>query len=162
VAQQDVREVLPYTVNFSIVVVILVALLRKPLRKFLYQRHERMKDAFECAGLAFKRSQDRHAAAKKAIEQLAQEESRLASEMKQVTEQERSAILTKANEEASRIRAEVERLIQVEQDEANERVKTQFVDLVVKNTEEALQKSLKKDDHSAILKRAQTSIEVGV
>lgn len=121
-----------------------------------------MKDAFESASVAFKKSQARHEAAKRGIEQLAKEQAQLVSEIRDAAQFERKSILEKANEEAQRIRAEVERLVQVEQDEANERVKSQFVDLVVRNTEEALKKGLKKDDHSAIVRRAQTSIEVGV
>ena len=47
-------------------------------------------------------------------------------------------------------------------EEATDRVKGAFLDLVVHATENSLRSGLKKDDHSAILKRAQNSIEVGV
>ena len=75
---------------------------------------------------------------------------------------ERAEIVQRAQAEALRVSREAERLAVAEQDEAAERVKQQFLDLVVREAEEKLKRGLKKDDHSAILKRAQNSIEVGV
>ncbi len=161
-ASQNFQQVIPYAVNFSVVVGLLFVLVKKPLRKYLYQRHERMKDAFESAGIAFKKAEVRNMEAKKSIAALASEENILLAREKQFAEQESAVILSKAKEEAQRIAQEVERLSQVEQEESSERVKNQFVDLVIRETEESLKRGLKKDDHSAIVKRAQNSIEVGV
>ena len=77
-------------------------------------------------------------------------------------EGEKKEILEKAQVESQRISTEAERLAGVEQEEAAERVKGAFLDLVVRETEGGLKRGLKKEDHSAIVKRAQTSIEVGV
>lgn len=161
-AAQGAQVVIPYAVNFSIVIVILAVATKKPLRKYLYQRHERMKDAFEAAKIAFAKSEARHSAAKQAVDSLSAETSSIEAREKQFADQERASILSKAKEESQRIAAEVERLAQVEQEESSERVKNQFLDLVIRDTEEALKKGLKKDDHSAIVKRAQNSIEVGI
>lgn len=161
-AAKNLQEVVPYAVNFSVVVVFLAAVLRKPLRKFVYQRHERMKDAFESAAIAHKKAADRAGAAKRAQAGLPAEQDSIRKRERDFAEQERKEILQKGEAEAARVVAEAERLASSEQDEAAGAVKEKFLAMIVKDAEESLRKGLKKDDHSAILKRAQNSIEVGV
>ncbi len=161
-AAQGMQGVIPYAVNFSVVVAFLAVVLRKPLKKYIYQRHEHMKDAVESATLAYRKAGDRHASAKSALERIAEEERGYLAKERLQNEREKKEILEKAKAEAQRLLREADRLSGVEQDEASERVKQQFLDLVVKETEESLRKGLKQADHSAIFKRAQTSIEVGV
>jgi len=161
-AIKTMQEVVPYAANFGVVVVILTAVLRKPTRKFIYQRHERMKDAVESAAVAHRKAEDRVNAARKAMEGLKQEESALLQREAAHAEAEKAEILEKAKLEAQRLLQEAERLAQVEQEDASDRVKGQFLELVVREAEESLRRGLKKDDHSAILRNAQKSIEVGV
>jgi F0F1-type ATP synthase membrane subunit b/b' len=143
------------------VVVILGAVLRKPTRKFVYQRHERMKDAIESAAIAHRKAEDRAMAARKAVEGLAAETSTLAERERRAAEIERAEIIEKARQEAERLAKESDRLAQVEHEEASDRVKEAFLGEVVSAAEESLRRGLKRDDHSAILKHAQKSIEVG-
>jgi F-type H+-transporting ATPase subunit b len=161
-AIHSMREVIPYAANFSIVVVMLALLLKKPLRKFLYQRHERMKDALESAAIAHKKAAARAEAARRSVQRLAQEEAAILDRERRGAEVERKELLQKAQEESDMVLREADRLSQVEQEDASERVKDRFLELVVRETEDSLRRGLKKDDHSAILKRAQNSIEVGV
>ncbi len=161
-AASGLRDVIPYAVNFSVVVVTLAVLTRKPLKKFLYQRHERMKDAVEGAAIAHEKANTRIQAAKKKLESSASEEQQILQKEKQSLEQEKREILEAAKAEASRLANETDRLATFEQEEASEKVKEEFLQLVVRETENSLKSGLKKDDHHAILKRAQNSIEVGV
>lgn len=161
-AVKTIQEVAPYAVNFSIVVVFLAVILRKPARKFLYQRHERMKDAVESAAIAHQKAAQRVDAAKLAMSQARSEEAALLEKERQHALLEKKEILERAKIEAERVIQEAERLAQVEQEEASDRVKDEFLQRVVKGAEESLVRGLKRDDHSAILKRAQSSIEVGV
>ncbi|MGZ3650749.1 MAG: F0F1 ATP synthase subunit B family protein [Bdellovibrionota bacterium] len=159
---QEFQPLIPYFVNFSIVVAILVYWGRAPLRKFVYQRHERMRDAVESAARAHSKATARASAANSALAAVKTEEGAVLAREAANAEQEKKEIIEKAKAEAQRVAREAERLAGVEQEEASERVKGQFVDLVVRETEESLKRGLKKDDHSAIIKRAQNSIEVGV
>lgn len=161
-AAANIQEVVPYAVNFGIVVVILATVLRKPTRKFIYQRHERMKDAFESASIAHNKATARAEAARLAVSAAAKEEESLVARERQFAEQEKQEILNKAQAEAKRVHDDAERLASAEQDDASGRVKEEFLKLVVSQTEDSLRRNLKKDDHTAILKRAQSSIEVGV
>lgn len=158
----EFKPLVPYFVNFAIVVAMIFAIARKPLRKFIYQRHERMRDAFEAAAIAHRKAASRAEAAKAALGSLAAEERNILQRESSSAEAEKKEILEKAQAESQRVLKETDRLASVEQDEASERVKGQFLDLVIRETEDTLRRSLKKDDHSAILKRAQNSIEVGV
>lgn len=161
-AIKTMQEVVPYAVNFGVVVVILAAVLRKPTRKFIYQRHERMKDAVESAAIAHRKAEDRVSAARRAMEQVVREESALLQREAGYSEAEKAVILEKTKQETQRLALEADRLAQVEQEDASDRVRGQFLELVVKEAEENLRRGLKKDDHSALLKSAQKSIEVGV
>ncbi len=158
----EFQPLVPYFVNFAIVVAMVFFMARKPLRKFVYQRHERMRDAIEAAAVAHKKAAGRAEEAKRALTGLAGDERSILEREAASAEVEKKEILEKADAEARRVLREAERLAAVEQEEASDRVKGQFLDLVIGETESTLRRSLKKDDHSAILKRAQTSIEVGV
>jgi F-type H+-transporting ATPase subunit b len=161
-AASGLRDVIPYAINFSTVVVILAVVTRKPLKKFLYQRHERMKDAVEGAAIAHQKALARVTAARKKVESAAAEEQQIVAKEKQQTEIEKKEILENAKTESQRMLGEADRLAAFEQEEASEKVKEQFLQMVVRETENSLKNGLKKDDHHAILKRAQDSIEVGV
>ncbi|MGZ3693361.1 MAG: F0F1 ATP synthase subunit B family protein [Bdellovibrionota bacterium] len=155
------KEVFPYFVNFTITIVLLVFMTRKSLRRYVYQRHERMKDAVESAAIAHQKALARIEAAKKAIDGAALEEQKLSANERLQVEQEKNEILQKSRDEATRQTKEAERLASAEREEAFDKVKEQFVAAVVSGTEQKLKQNLKKDDHSAIIKRAQASIEVG-
>jgi F0F1-type ATP synthase membrane subunit b/b' len=155
------KEVFPYFVNFSITIALLVFMTRKSLRRYVYQRHERMKDAVESAAIAHQKALARIEAAKKAIAGADTEEQRLSAAERAMVEQEKNEILQKSRAEATRQAQESDRLASAEREEAFEKVKAQFLAAVVQGTEQKLKANLKKDDHSAIIKRAQNSIEVG-
>ena len=156
------KDLTPYAVNFSIVLVMLAAMVRKPAQKFLYQRHEHMKDAVEAALASHKKALARFSAAEKSAKAASQESAALVDREVAAAKAEAGEISQKASAEVVRLQKEAERLSQVEAEAAQERVKMDFLNLVVNQTEDDLRRGLKKDDHSAILKRAQSSIEVGV
>lgn len=158
----EFEPLIPYAINFGIVVALIVAMGRKPLRKFVYQRHERMRDAVESAAIAHRKASSRAEAASRSLGAVAQEERAILQRESAGADQEKKEILEKAQAEAQRVTREAERLAGVEQEEATERVKEQFLNLVVRETELSLKRGLNKEDHSAIVKRAKNSIEVGV
>jgi len=159
---EGIQEIYPYAVNFTVVVCLLFVLLKNPLKKFVYQRHERMRDAVETAAAAHKAAAAREKSAKQALAAFATEESAMLARETAAAEQEKREIIEKAQAEGQRVLKEAERLASVEQGEASDKVKEAFLELVLQETEQRLKSGLKKDDHSAILKRAQNSIEVSV
>jgi F0F1-type ATP synthase membrane subunit b/b' len=161
-AVHHIKDVVPYAVNFSAVVAILAVILRNPLKKFLYQRHEHMKDAVDAAASVHRKALQRFNAAKGASAGLSQEVSSIATAEKKSAQAEAAEIAQRAQAETLRLNQEADRLAQVEADDASYKVRANFLNQVVAQTEDSLRRGLKKDDHSAILKRAQSSIEVGV
>ncbi|MGE3261414.1 MAG: hypothetical protein AB7K68_06525 [Bacteriovoracia bacterium] len=155
------REVFPYLVNFTITIILLVFMTRKSLRRYVYQRHERMKDAVESAAIAHQKALARIEAAKKSVAAADSEEQKMSSSERGQAEQEKAEILLKSKAEAARLLSDADRLAASEREDAFEKVKEQFLDAVVQGAEQKLKQNLKKDDHSAIIKRAQNSIEVG-
>jgi F0F1-type ATP synthase membrane subunit b/b' len=160
--ENEFSPLIPYFINFGIVIALLVWMLRAPFRKYVYQRHERMRDAVEAAAIAHRKASDRAEAAKRALATVSAEEKRVLAQDAATVDQEKKDILDKAQAEAHRVGRETERLASAEQDDAGDRVKGQFLDLVVREAEETLKRSLKKEDHSAIIKRANNSIQVGI
>ena len=159
---EELEPIVPYFINFAITIAILVWMLRAPFRKFLYQRHERVRDSVNAAALAYEEA-NRHAeAAKRALSLVASDEREFFARDNATTEQEKKEIIKKAQAEALRVAREAERLSGAELDAAADRLRDQFLDLVVQEAESSLRRGLKKEDHSAIVKRAQMSIEVGV
>lgn len=161
-AEQNLSVVIPYAINFSLVVVILYFAARKPLRKYVYQRHERMSDAFNVAASQFKKAQDRHQAAKSSVNNLGKKESEYFSSGRSAAEAEKKEIIEKAHAEAKRLLLEADRMMAAETDDNTQKIKKEFLEMIVAQTESGLKKDLKSSDHSAIYKRAQNSIEVGV
>lgn len=159
---QNISQVIPYAVNSAIVVVILFVVARAPLRKYLYQRHERMKDAFEGSKAVFEKAQSRNEQAKKALSSLAAAQAQVRDQVRADGDAEARALMDKSKAEAQRIEADADRLASAEMEESSNRIKDELVRAVISRAEEGLRKELKNDDHKAIVKNAQNSIEVGV
>lgn len=156
------QQIVPYAVNFSIVVVLLVFIARNPLKKYLYQRHERMRDFLEDSARVHAKSLERNKAVSAQLSSAEREMGRIVEREIAQAKQEAQEHVQKSHEEVERIEKEAQRLADTEGSESEGRVKSVFVDLVISQTEAALRQELKKDDHSAIIKRAQNSIEVSV
>ena len=159
---QALHSVIPYVVNFSVVVVLLFILIRKPAKKFLYQRHEHMADQIQSAGKAYEKAAARNHTAKQVLAEFSTEEASLLQQEKLNAQNEKQEILSKATAEASRVTLEANRLAEVESAETATKLQKEFIDLVVSVAETNLTNNLKQNDHEEILRHARTSIEAGV
>lgn len=161
-AASGVSALLPYAVNFSAVVLIVTVVAKKPLRKFVFQRHERIKDFVESSALAHRRAAERAEAAKRATAQLAAEAQKIKQADLDSAGREAAEILAGAEKEAARVRRDAERMMAVEAAEMEEKIRSRFLDQVISRVETKLQSGLRTDDHAKIVRRARSSIEVGV
>ena len=158
----EFESLVPYFINFVIVLAMLAMIIKKPLRRYIYQRHERIRDVVEGAQIAHSRAKEKHEAAQKVLANVDEDAAAIFQSEASAVEAEKSEIISKARAEALRLAREAERLSGAEADDALARVKREFLELVVREAEGRLKSGLKRDDHSAILKRAKNSIEVGV
>jgi F0F1-type ATP synthase membrane subunit b/b' len=161
VAVKNIQEVVPYAVNFSIVVVFLSVVLRKPLRKYVYQRHERIRDSIESATIAFNRAKERADRASAALRGLAGEVQGIKESERQAALREKQQIEAAAQTESARWALEGQRMAEADAQEAGQKIKEQFLRLVVAQAEAKISGGLDKGRHEEILKGARASIEAG-
>lgn len=159
---QEIHHLLPYAVNFSIVIALLMVLTRNPLKKFLFQRHERIQDQVLSSEKQFQ-------AAKLKNDSLQAQKSALQNEFKALEAREKEAaeastkkLLASANEESRRIESESKRLAVNEAEDSGAKMKQEFVDEIIHRTEAALLNGLGNDAHSGVLARAKNSMEAEV
>jgi F-type H+-transporting ATPase subunit b len=139
-------------INFVIFVVLMVYVLRKPLRSFLQTR----RDTFETM-LAESQKAHQEAAAK-----LAEFEARLAkldveiAEMKRAAQEEgekdRAAIIAQAKDFASKMKTDTSRMIAQELRASKELLKGTTIDLAIVLAERMLRQQLKPADHAKLVK----------
>lgn len=139
-------------INFVLFVVLMVAVLRKPLRAFLQTRRE----TFE-AMLAESQRAHQEAAAK-----LAEYETRLAkldaeiAEMKRTAKEEgekdRAAIVAQAKEYAGKLKTDTSRMVAQELRASKELLKGTTIDLAIVLAERMLRQQLKPADHAKLVK----------
>ena len=160
-AASGLKDIVPYAVNFSIVVVLLTIIARKPLKRFVFQRHERLKDFVDASSKTFKAAKARYESASMKLGGVEAESKEILSSEMNSARKEAVEIISKGKEEAERMRKEAERLIAVEQSDVELRIKVDFLDNILAAAETRLKRGLKNDDHKKILKNAESRIGVG-
>lgn len=158
----EIVGVLPYAVNFSILVIALVFFTRKPFQRFVFQRHERIKDAVLSADKDKRLASDRMDAVARALKTFNEDAEKIRNDERHAGVLESAAIAERSKQELARISAESIRIIENESRERELLVRRKFVDLVAKDAEGKLSKNLKRDDHGGLIKRAGAHIEVSV
>lgn len=156
------KELLPYAVNFSLFTVSVAVLARKPVKNFVYKRHERMKDFVLDAAKEKQEALERQTKANKKMEKLAQEESAMLAAAAVEAKAEAAALIEKAQQESQRISADAELIVSNEGEDRDRLLQRQLLDLACLKAEQGLAKELKKEDHSGLLKKAKSVIEAGV
>jgi F0F1-type ATP synthase membrane subunit b/b' len=155
------HHVLPYIVNFSIVVVLLFVVGHKPFQKFVFQRHERLKDFVEDSRKVFGTAQSRNTAISSKVSSLDREEREILDAELISARKDAEEVVAKGDAEAERILKDATKMAAAEAAEIEARVKAQFLDQVLNSVEGRLKEDLNRDDHKKIVQRAQSSIGVG-
>lgn len=150
---------IPYAVNFSIVIGAALFYGRAPIKKFVYQRHERQRDLIDSAAAAKKNAEKRFLEIQENLRSLGDESRRLLAEAEADAKAEAQTIEKRADADVARVKKDVERILagEVEQREAG--MRKLVVDLAADKATKMLRGQMKKEDHSAILRVAKRSIE---
>ncbi len=157
----ELHEILPYAVNFSIVVAVVTFFARKPFQRLVFQRHEHLKDFIEASAKVFETAQARHKLIAEKLSNVEKEEREILANEIASAKKEAEEIVAKGKAEAERTKNEAARMAAAESADIESRVKAQFLDQVLKSVESRLKEDLKSDDHKKIVRQAQSSIEVG-
>lgn len=158
-AATGLAGIIPYAINFSIVAGSAIYFGRKPLAKFVFQRHERIKDLVESAANAQKEAKKRFEEIMKSIEGSSKEVEILLSESEEDAKAEAKAIVEKAEADAAKVKADAEKIVEYERNGQLEILKQKVIYQALQQAENSLRKDMNDDVHTKMLKAAKTQIE---
>ena len=153
-ASGDISSIIPYTVNFSLVVSLAVYYGKGPLAKLIYQRHERQKDVFDVAARKEKESEDQMKRVKKLLSELPQEKKNILEESQRLKAIEMKSFLEKTEKEKERLSKDMDRTINSEKMQARKFLQNHFVDQIVKITKKNITLRVKEENHKIIISAA--------
>jgi F-type H+-transporting ATPase subunit b len=158
-AASGLSDLVPYAINFSIVASAAVYFGREPVRKFVYQRHERMKDLIESASRAKKVAEKRYLEVQNKLQTITDESRKILSEAEQDAKTEASLLLSRADQEVGRLNTDTDRILRNEEESRANKLRNNMINLAIASAEQSLRKNLKKEDHSAIISRAKSRLD---
>lgn len=152
----------PYAINFSIVAGAAIYFGREPLRKFVFQRHERFKDLVESAAKAQEAAEKRFAEVMKSIEGVDSEVSQLLKEAEVEAKSEAQEVLQRAQADADRLAVDSDRTIERERSAQLQKIKRTIILKSLTDAEAKLRKGMNPEVHTQMLKVAKAQIEASV
>jgi len=145
-------EVFWQFISFVLLVILLARFLKKPLRSFLGQRQEAIKNSFEQAARKESESQKQHEEWGKKLGIMSQEIADLHQRISQEGEAERKRILEHAREEGDRIRKQAQLAAEQEVKKARAALRKEMVDLSLELAEKILQAATQPQDQERLVK----------
>jgi len=158
---ESLKHVLPYAVNFSIFAIILGSLLRKPLQKFVFQRHERIKDFVESSAGAHASALDRAKRARGVLLSFDSEIAAVEAEELRLAKEEAAELIARAKKDVERVALDAKRIAENEAQELSDGVRAKFLLQAIDAADASLRDDLKSEQHNYILRAARSSIEAG-
>lgn len=145
-------EIAKQCINFTILVVVLVYFLKKPLTSFLKERSELMKKAIEDAGKARAEAAEKLSAIEARVSKLPEE----LAEMNRRTDAEAAEEVKRIHEaseaEAARIRAQAELSAEQEVKKAREALRQEAAELSSQAAEEIVKKAMTPQDQERLVR----------
>lgn len=138
-------------INVALIILILRALLYKPVIRMLDRRSERIKESLEAAERQKQESLRAEEEVKKELDQARQEGQVLIGQATQIADRLKEEAREGARREAEAIINRARSEIQRERDEAVEQVRQQFADLTIVAAEKVIRKSLDKSTHQELI-----------
>ncbi len=158
-AATGIEGMIPYAVNFTIVASAAIYFGRKPLAKFVFQRHERAKNLVESAADTQREAKKRFEKVMRSIENSLEEVQTLLNESEAGAKAEAKEILEKAEADVAKVKADAEKIVEYERNGQLESLKQRVISRALDQAEVELHKDMNDDFHSTALKRAKTQIE---
>jgi F-type H+-transporting ATPase subunit b len=145
---------LPRIVNFAILAVILVLVLRKPLADYLGARTEQIQSQLAEAKSKLERADVERKKAEDLLARLDDEVRKAREEAKRAAEGERDRILKAAEQESARIRETARKEIEAEVEAGRRKLLAQATDLAVGLAEKKLRQSMTAEDQRKLVDRS--------
>lgn len=158
-AADGLSGLIPYAFNFSIIAGAAAYFGRAPIRKLVYQRHERMKDLVESATKAKKGAEKRFLEVQTKLQKITEESRKLLQEAEADAKSEAAQLLARADHEVARLRTDTDRILKNEEEHRSTDLRNNMINQAIVAAEASLRKNLKKEDHTAIIRRAKSRLE---
>lgn len=153
------RDLLFQFTNLLLYLILLYATAGKALRKFVLNRHDRIKQEIEDAAEAKRSAEERYG---EIMEKLARQEDEFASlraEVQKEAEAERERIIAQARKQAERIVAEAKRSVEQESRRARYEIRRFMVEEAVGLAERLLRKGITPEDQQRLVNDYLVTIE---
>lgn len=158
-AAEGLSGLVPYAINFSLVFGAIGYFGRAPLRKFVYQRHERQRDLVDAAAAAKKNAEKRFIEVQDNLKRLTEDGRKILQEAEQEAKAEALQILKRADAEVARLEKDAERIIANEEEQQANALRGHMLEMALASAETKLRSGMKKEDHSAIIRVAKRKLE---
>lgn len=145
-------EVFWQVVSFVLLVILLVFVLKKPVRVFLLKRQEDIRNYLEQSAKKAEESRKNSESWERKLNSLSQEIAELHQKISQEGEVERQRIIEKALEEGERIRKQALMIAEQEVKKARSSLRREMVDLSVEMAEKLLKDSTKSQDQERLVR----------
>ncbi|UKL13825.1 F0F1 ATP synthase subunit B [Dissulfurimicrobium hydrothermale] len=140
-----------HCLNFTILVIVLVKYLRKPITDALNGRRESIKAAFDELESKRREAERKYAEYEKRLSGMDAEAARILKSFVEQGEAEKAKIIAQANDAAERIKAQVELYVQQELSKARDQLKKEVAELAVKMAEDLIRKNITEQDHHRLI-----------
>lgn len=158
-AAGGLKALIPYAVNFSLFAGALYAMTRKPLKAYVYQRHERLRDFVWDSAKAKDAANARLSQSEAKLAGFSAEAKDLLDKATQEAREDARVLADKSRQESERIRSDARQIAEYETAERMTKVKAEFLARAAREAESILTKELKREDHAGLFKRAKNVIE---
>ncbi|OCC15788.1 ATP synthase F0 sector subunit b [Dissulfuribacter thermophilus] len=148
---QQIMNFIWHTLNFALLVVILVKFLKAPIANALKSRTEDIEKAFAELEEKKKEAERKYAEYEKKLSTMDKEAERILSSFIQQGEAEKQKIIEQARQSAERIKAQAELYVQQELQKARHELQREVAEIAVKMAEDIIRKNLNEQDHHRLI-----------
>ena len=140
-----------HCLNFTILAIVLVKYLRKPITDALTGRRESIKTAFDDLETKRRDAERKYAEYEKRLAGMDAEAARISKSFLEQGEAEKAKIIAQANDAAERIKAQAELYVQQELSRAMVQLKKEVTEMAMKMAEDIIRKNISTQDHHRLI-----------
>ncbi|MCC6025423.1 MAG: F0F1 ATP synthase subunit B [Caldimicrobium sp.] len=155
----QIQNLIWWTVNFIVLLIILFKLLRKPLVNFLQNRRETIQREYEELLRKKREAEAQFLELQAKLKNMEDEAKQILQNYIEQGQREKERIIKEAEEQAKRIMEQADLYIKHELEKAKEELRKELAQEVIKLTEERLLKGLTVDDHKRIFRDVVESLK---
>jgi len=155
----QIQNLIWWTVNFLVLLIILFKLLRKPLVTFLQNRRETIQREYEELLRKKREAEAQYLELQAKLKNMEDEAKQILQNYIEQGQKEKERIIKEAEEQAKRIMEQADLYIKHELEKAKEELRKELAQEVIKLTEERLLKGLTIEDHKRIFRDVVESLK---